>query len=256
LTQGPSFPALDLKGEEPGHPSTTQRDDVLEPTGDPTTSIVDVEELTTWPTATPTPLWSGDPPTTPVPIQAGAAGNKTREFHGERQRRGSGMCHHPWAVLYPPGTPQCLPPPPQPPLQAACPHLLSLPTENTSAVPVRYWAPVIFVVVALVVLFFTYRRTRGEGELPAAAPAPPAPLSRAGGQEGVTATSQPTSSARREVPQKVGYSGAALWGGVWLRAGRGPGAGGPQKPLWPRLSCTGRAPHCSGLALKVQKLNA
>ncbi|XP_075301551.1 uncharacterized protein LOC142365032 [Opisthocomus hoazin] len=104
--------ALDLKGEEPGHPSTTQRDDVLEPTGDPTTSIVDVEELTTWPTATPTPLWSGDPPTTPVPIQAGAAGNKT---------------------------------------------------QNTSAVPVRYWAPVIFVVVALVVLFFTYRRTRGEG---------------------------------------------------------------------------------------------
>ncbi|KFQ92619.1 hypothetical protein Y956_04779, partial [Nipponia nippon] len=64
------------------------------------------------PMVTPTPPWTRDPITTPVPTQAGAMGNKT---------------------------------------------------QNASAVPVRYWSPVIFVVVALLVLFFTYRRTKGEG---------------------------------------------------------------------------------------------
>ncbi|KAM6039397.1 uncharacterized protein VSU04_015304 [Chlamydotis macqueenii] len=43
-------------------------------------------------------------------------------------------------------------------------------TKTTSAVPIRYWSPVIFVVVALLVLFFTYRQTKGEGtQDPAAA---------------------------------------------------------------------------------------
>ncbi|KAM9214818.1 uncharacterized protein RG961_012537 [Leptosomus discolor] len=36
-------------------------------------------------------------------------------------------------------------------------------TQNASAVPIRYWSPAIFVVVALLVLFLTYRRTKGEG---------------------------------------------------------------------------------------------
>ncbi|XP_069734977.1 uncharacterized protein [Phaenicophaeus curvirostris] len=35
-------------------------------------------------------------------------------------------------------------------------------THHASAVPIRYWSPVIFVLVALLVLFFTYRRTKGE----------------------------------------------------------------------------------------------
>ncbi|XP_042640414.1 uncharacterized protein LOC116963992 isoform X2 [Tyto alba] len=104
--------ALVLKEKEPGHQSTTQRDDVLEPRGDPATTTESVDKLTTWPTATPTPTWTGGPGTTPVLTRAGAAGNKT---------------------------------------------------QNAAAVPVRYWSPVIFVVVALLVLFFTYRRTKGEG---------------------------------------------------------------------------------------------
>ncbi|XP_029881457.1 uncharacterized protein LOC115346002 isoform X2 [Aquila chrysaetos chrysaetos] len=44
-------------------------------------------------------------------------------------------------------------------------------TQNTSAVPIRYWSPAIFVVVALLVLFFTYRRTKGEGTQDQATPA-------------------------------------------------------------------------------------
>ncbi|XP_066842073.1 uncharacterized protein [Anser cygnoides] len=36
-------------------------------------------------------------------------------------------------------------------------------TQNGSGVPVKYWSPVIFVLLALLVLFFTYRRTKGEG---------------------------------------------------------------------------------------------
>ncbi|XP_038023748.2 uncharacterized protein [Anas platyrhynchos] len=36
-------------------------------------------------------------------------------------------------------------------------------TRNGSGVPVKYWSPVIFVLLALLVLFFTYRRTKGEG---------------------------------------------------------------------------------------------
>ncbi|XP_075593262.1 uncharacterized protein LOC142598484 isoform X3 [Balearica regulorum gibbericeps] len=101
--------ALVVKEGEPGHQSITQRDDVLEPTGAPTTTAGDVDNLMTCPTATPTPPQTGDPFTTPVLTRAG---NKT---------------------------------------------------QNASAVPVRYWAPVIFVVVALFVLFFTYRRNKGEG---------------------------------------------------------------------------------------------
>ncbi|XP_075593261.1 uncharacterized protein LOC142598484 isoform X2 [Balearica regulorum gibbericeps] len=100
--------ALVVKEGEPGHQSITQRDDVLEPTGAPTTTAGDVDNLMTCPTATPTPPQTGDPFTTPVLTRAG---NKT---------------------------------------------------QNASAVPVRYWAPVIFVVVALFVLFFTYRRNKGE----------------------------------------------------------------------------------------------
>ncbi|XP_065516226.1 uncharacterized protein LOC136004048 isoform X2 [Lathamus discolor] len=36
-------------------------------------------------------------------------------------------------------------------------------TRNASALPIKYWSPAIFVVVALLVLFFTYRWTKGEG---------------------------------------------------------------------------------------------
>ncbi|XP_055552468.1 uncharacterized protein LOC106630846 isoform X2 [Falco cherrug] len=53
--------ALVLKEKEPGHQNTTQHDDTLEPTGDPTTTARDVAKLTTWPTATPTPPWTWDP---------------------------------------------------------------------------------------------------------------------------------------------------------------------------------------------------
>ncbi|XP_064355047.1 atherin-like isoform X2 [Dromaius novaehollandiae] len=35
-------------------------------------------------------------------------------------------------------------------------------SQSASAVPVRYWSPVIFVAVALLVLFLTYKRTKGE----------------------------------------------------------------------------------------------
>ncbi|OXB70584.1 UNVERIFIED_CONTAM: hypothetical protein H355_011525 [Colinus virginianus] len=34
---------------------------------------------------------------------------------------------------------------------------------NALGFPIRYWSPVIFVVLALLVLFFTYRRTKGKG---------------------------------------------------------------------------------------------
>ncbi|KAM6330945.1 uncharacterized protein FN964_015114 [Alca torda] len=44
-------------------------------------------------------------------------------------------------------------------------------TQNASAVPIRYWSPTIFVVVALLVLFFTYRWTKGEGSQDQTAPA-------------------------------------------------------------------------------------
>ncbi|XP_074665490.1 uncharacterized protein LOC141916664 isoform X2 [Strix aluco] len=103
--------ALVLKEKESGHQSTTQRDDVLEPTGDPTTTTRNEDKLTTWPATTPTPPWTGDTLTTPVLTQVGTVGNKT---------------------------------------------------QNAAAVPIRYWSPAIFVVVALLVLFFTYRRTKGE----------------------------------------------------------------------------------------------
>ncbi|KAM6229192.1 uncharacterized protein M6G45_015971 isoform 2-T2 [Spheniscus humboldti] len=99
--------ALVLKEEEPGH----QSDDISAPTRDPTTTTGIVDKLTMWPTVTPTPPWTGDPITNPLPTQAGAGGNKT---------------------------------------------------QNASAVPIRYWSPAIFVVVALLVLFFTYRWTKGE----------------------------------------------------------------------------------------------
>ncbi|KAM9515015.1 uncharacterized protein ACIB01_018474 isoform 2-T2 [Guaruba guarouba] len=36
-------------------------------------------------------------------------------------------------------------------------------TRNASALPIKYWSPAIFVVVALLVLFFTYQWTKGEG---------------------------------------------------------------------------------------------
>ncbi|KAM7080473.1 uncharacterized protein J5F26_015649 [Ciconia maguari] len=112
--------ALVLKEKEPGRPSATQRDNVPEPTGDPTTTARDVDKLPTRPTVTQPPLWTRDPITTPVPTRAGAAGNKT---------------------------------------------------QNASAVPIRYWSPAIFVVVALLVLFFTYRQTKGEGSQDQAASA-------------------------------------------------------------------------------------
>ncbi|XP_040546977.1 uncharacterized protein LOC121107558 isoform X1 [Gallus gallus] len=46
------------------------------------------------------------------------------------------------------------------PLQAGAPGNQ---TRNESGFPIRYWSPVIFVVLALLVLFFTYRRTKGNG---------------------------------------------------------------------------------------------
>ncbi|XP_072703078.1 uncharacterized protein [Ciconia boyciana] len=70
--------ALVLKEKEPGRPSATQRDNVPEPTGDPTTTARDVDKLPTRPTVTQPPLWTRDPITTPVPTRAGAAGNKTQ----------------------------------------------------------------------------------------------------------------------------------------------------------------------------------
>ncbi|XP_074709298.1 uncharacterized protein LOC141936324 isoform X1 [Strix uralensis] len=112
--------ALVLKEKESGHQSTTQRDDVLEPTGDPTTTTRNEDKLTTWPATTPTPPWTGDPLTTPMLTRVGTVGNKT---------------------------------------------------QNAAAVPIRYWSPAIFVVVALLVLFFTYRRTKGEGSRDRADPA-------------------------------------------------------------------------------------
>ncbi|XP_010011523.1 PREDICTED: uncharacterized protein LOC104404708, partial [Nestor notabilis] len=103
--------ALVIK-EDSGHQSPTERDDGLELLTDPNTTPGDMDKLTTWPTASPTPLWSRDPIITTVLTQRDAAGNKTR---------------------------------------------------NASAVPIKYWSPAIFVVVALLVLFFTYRWTKGEG---------------------------------------------------------------------------------------------
>ncbi|XP_049660221.1 uncharacterized protein LOC126040253 isoform X2 [Accipiter gentilis] len=105
--------ALILRKGEQGHQSTTQRDDILEHVGEPTTTTEDVDKLTRWPTATPMPPWTADTITTSMPTRA----------------------------------------------------------ENTSAVPIRYWSPAIFVVVALLVLFFTYRQTKGEGTQDQATPA-------------------------------------------------------------------------------------
>ncbi|XP_064330971.1 uncharacterized protein LOC135318071 [Phalacrocorax carbo] len=104
--------ALNVKEEEQGHQSPTQRDDALQPTGDPPSTTRGMGKLTTWSTVTPTPPLAEDPATTPMLTRAGAAGNKT---------------------------------------------------QNASAVPIRYWSPVIFVVVALLVLFLTYRWNRTEG---------------------------------------------------------------------------------------------
>lgn len=57
--------------------------------------------------------------------------------------------------------------------QAAWPRPLSLPLGNASTLPIKYWSPAIFVVVALLVLFFTYRWTKGEGEGPIGPRLPP-----------------------------------------------------------------------------------
>ncbi|XP_074784884.1 uncharacterized protein LOC141971443 [Athene noctua] len=112
--------AFVLKEKESGHQSTTQRDDVPEPTGDPTATTGNADKLTTWAVTTPSPPWSRDPLTTPVLTRAGTVGSKT---------------------------------------------------QNAAAVPIRYWSPAIFVVVALLVLFFTYRWTKGEGSRDRADPA-------------------------------------------------------------------------------------
>lgn len=40
---------------------------------------------------------------------------------------------------------------------------MSLPIGNEWGFPIRYWTPIIFVVIALLVLFFTYRRTKSNG---------------------------------------------------------------------------------------------
>ncbi|RLV63396.1 hypothetical protein DV515_00018314, partial [Chloebia gouldiae] len=39
-------------------------------------------------------------------------------------------------------------------------------TRSSSGVPARYWSPVIFVVLALLVLFVTYQRTKDKGQSP------------------------------------------------------------------------------------------
>lgn len=72
-------------------------------------------------------------------------------------------CHRPRGSCSPPSAPD-------PIFLAANPHLWSLPIGNGSGVPIKYWSPAIFVLLALLVLFFTYRRTKGEGELLAGAP--------------------------------------------------------------------------------------
>ncbi|XP_027525412.1 proline-rich receptor-like protein kinase PERK10 [Corapipo altera] len=53
--------------------------------------------------------------------------------------------------------------PPSPPWTPVPSRATSNQTQSSSGVPVRYWSPVIFVVVALLVLFFTYHRKKGEG---------------------------------------------------------------------------------------------
>lgn len=156
-------PALTLKGEELWDQNVIQHDDNPEATGDPTADTRDVDGVNTWPVASPTPTLTRDPPNITAPTQAGSLGNQTRECHGARTRCGLGLCHQmspPWRV----------PSAPHPLLLAASPHLWSLPIGNGSGVPVKYWSPVIFVLLALLVLFFTYRRTKGEGELLAGAP--------------------------------------------------------------------------------------
>ncbi|XP_061872351.1 uncharacterized protein LOC133628362 isoform X2 [Colius striatus] len=100
--------ALVLQTEEPTPQSTTQHD-TPEPTGPLTTSSGHGHQLTTWPTATPSPPWTEEPITISMPT-------------GERNK-----------------------------------------PSTASAVPIRYWSPAIFVLVALLVLFFTYRRTKGAG---------------------------------------------------------------------------------------------
>ncbi|KAM6037967.1 uncharacterized protein LJ206_000174 isoform 2-T2 [Theristicus caerulescens] len=118
--------ALVLKEKEPGHQSTTQHDGVLEPRHQSTTQRDDV------------PRPTGDPTTT-----AGDVDKPTSR---------------PTVTPTPPWTRD---PITTPVLTQA--GAMGNKTRNTSAVPVRYWSPVIFVVVALLVLFFTYRRTKGEG---------------------------------------------------------------------------------------------
>ncbi|KAM8986399.1 uncharacterized protein PRD47_018615 isoform 5-T5 [Ara ararauna] len=44
-----------------------------------------------------------------------------------------------------------------------CMAVLCSGAGNASALPIKYWSPAIFVVVALLVLFFTYQWTQGEG---------------------------------------------------------------------------------------------
>ncbi|XP_074709300.1 uncharacterized protein LOC141936324 isoform X3 [Strix uralensis] len=60
---------------------------------------------------------------------------------------------------------------PNPSLDRGPPHHPHADTSGHRGEQNPYWSPAIFVVVALLVLFFTYRRTKGEGSRDRADPA-------------------------------------------------------------------------------------
>lgn len=168
-----------------------------------------------------------------------------------------------WRVLHPPETPSARKHPPRLLLWAESPHLLSFPIENMSAVPIRYWSPVIFVVVALLVLFFTYRRKKGEGEHPVS-PSFAQPHTGSAGKGGQPSCSpHPRSSEKCSKKSVILVQLDAGVGRVCLYAGGGEGMGRirlshqqetvPRNLLWPQLSPIGTVPRCTDLALQVQK---
>ncbi|XP_064494363.1 uncharacterized protein LOC135403886 [Pseudopipra pipra] len=113
-----------FQGEEPGNQSVTGQDATLETTGDPLGTTGDPLGTTG------APLDTTGPPTTAGDVP----------------------------------TPRTWPTdPPTPPWTPLPSRATRNQTQSSSGVPVRYWSPVIFVGVALLVLFFTYHRKKGEG---------------------------------------------------------------------------------------------
>lgn len=195
--------------------------------------------MTTRPVGFPSPSDAGNLTTITVPQQADAPGNQTRESHGDVARGCTTALEGPAG----PRDTGAL-------FWARSPQLLSLPIGNESGFPIRYWSPIIFVVFALLVLFFTYRRTKGDGELlcwDTSTTQPP--------QERVLATSEhPRATQKRcKASPPLAWLSSAQFGTFWAtlgqlrsqhRAKQTPNPSSSQKEL-PGFSVLFQPPYCN-----------